>query len=279
MNTGIVWIMIIANIVVSYKGLTNQAFYDGYKFEVDRVLLNKDYKRLVTSGFLHISWTQLVFSMLSLCFFSGAVAASLGAVKFLVIYFASLLGGNLFCLFVHRNHGEYTSVGASGAVCGVIFASIALFPGMGITLFPLPISVPNWIFGIFFVAYAIYGIKSGKDNVGHEAHLGGALVGMIAAILLVPSSLLENYPAILLITVPTAGFIYLIITRPHILLVDNFFYKTHQNHYSIDHIYNEKRTARQHEIDRILEKISRKGMNSLSQKEKDQLKDYAESMR
>src|ERR1700704_4875072 len=121
-DTGIIGlVLIIANIGFSYMGFTNQTFFDGYKFEVDRILINKDYKRLITSGFLHVGWTHLVFNMFSLYAFSGIIAGYLGGVQFLVIYFASLLGGNLLSLLVHKNHGDYSAVGASGAVCGIIF--------------------------------------------------------------------------------------------------------------------------------------------------------------
>ena len=228
-------ILIIANIAFSYKGFTDETFFDGNKFEVDRILINKEYKRLVTSGFLHVTWTHLIFNMLSLYAFSGLIESILGGLNFLIIYFLSLVGGDLLSLFVHRNHGDYNSVGASGAVCGIIFASIALFPGMDIGFFWLPLSIPSWLYGILYVLYSIYGIKSKKDNIGHEAHLGGALIGMTAALLIEPSAFLENYLTILIIVVPTIAFIYLIITRPHILLIDNFYFKTHKSYYSVDH--------------------------------------------
>jgi len=133
-------ILIVINGIVSYKGFTNPLFFDGYKFEVDRVLINKDYLRLLTSGFLHVNWGHLVFNMLSLYFFSGPIENNFSSFQLLLIYFTSLIGGNLLTLFVHRNHGEYSSVGASGAVCGIIFASIALFPGFGIGFFAMVIS-------------------------------------------------------------------------------------------------------------------------------------------
>lgn len=275
----LVLILIIANIAISYKGFTNQAFFDGYKFEVDSVLVKKDYKRLITSGFLHVGWTHLIFNMLSLYLFSGHIESYLGWVNFLIIYFASLVGGDLLSLYVHRNHGDYHAVGASGAVCGIIFASIALFPGMGIGFFGLPFSIPAWLYGVLYIAFSMYGIRSNKDNIGHDAHLGGALIGMVVALLMQPSAIAANYLTILLIAIPTLIFIYLIITRPQILLVDNFYFKTHKNHYSIDHRYNETRKNQQQEIDAILDKISRKGMGSLSKNEKEKLEEYSKKVR
>ncbi|HUP13828.1 MAG TPA: DUF6576 domain-containing protein, partial [Niastella sp.] len=101
------------------------------------------------------------------------------------------------------------------------------------------------------------------------------MVGMLLAIALHPVALMENYITILIIAIPTLTFIYLIITRPHILMIDNLFFKTHTNHYSVDHKYNESKYSQQQEIDRILDKISKRGINSLNQKEKQMLKDYS----
>ncbi|HMG66956.1 MAG TPA: rhomboid family intramembrane serine protease [Chitinophagaceae bacterium] len=279
-NSGIIGIiLIIANIAFSYKGLTNASFFEAYKFEVDRILVNKDYKRFITSGFLHVSWIHLIFNMLSLYAFSGVIEGYLGEIKFLVIYFASLLGGGLLSLIVHRNHPDYSAVGASGAICGIMFASVALFPGMNIGFFGLPVSIPAWLFSILFIAFSIYGIKSGKDNIGHEAHLGGALVGMVVALLMQPSAFRENYLTILIIAVPTIVFIYLIVTAPYLLFIDNFYFKKHQHYYSVDHKYNEEKNNAKKEIDKILDKISRSGIESLSSKEKAKLKEYSQKIR
>ena len=279
-QTGIIGLLlIIANVGISYKGFTNELFFDGYKFEVDKILINKDYKRLITSGFLHVSWSHLIFNMISLFAFSGLIEGSLGSVKFLLIYFISLIGGDLLSLFVHRNHGDYSSVGASGAICGVIFASIALFPGFGIGFFGLPFSIPSWVYGILYVLYSIYGIKSKKDNIGHEAHLGGALIGMIVGLLMEPSAIIENYLTILIIVIPSIAFIYLIITRPRILLVDNFFFNANKDYYSVDHKYNEEKANQQKELDKILDKINKKGLASLSKKEKEKLRVYSKNVR
>lgn len=279
-DTGIVGLsLIIANVAISYKGFKNQLFFESYLFRVDRILLNKDYKRFITSGFLHVGWTHLIFNMISLFAFSGLIEIYLGGVKFLIIYFVSLVGGNLFSLLVHRNHGDYISVGASGAICGVIFASIALFPGMGIGFFGLPFSIPGWLYGILFVLYTIYGIKSKKENIGHEAHLGGALVGMLVALCMEPFAFVENYLTILTIALPTIIFIYIIITRPQVLLIDNLYFRDHSDFYSIDHKYNADRNKKQKEVDRILDKINQKGIGSLSKKEREKLNEYSRSSR
>ena len=279
-NTGIVGlILILINFGFSYKGFTNQLFFDGYKFEVDRILINKDYTRVVSSGFLHVGWVHLIFNMLSLYAFSGLLESNLGAIHFLIIYFASLVGGNLFSLFTHRNHGDYSAVGASGAVCGIIFASIALFPGMGIGIFGLPFYIPSWVYGILFVLYSIYGIKSKRDNIGHEAHLGGALIGMAVALIIEPSAFIDNYFTIIIITVPTIAFMYFIVNKPHILLVDNFYHKSHKKYYSIDQKYNEEKKIEQEKIDTILDKINKKGIDSLSKIEKEKLKNYSQKIR
>ena len=262
-------ILILVTAFVSYRGFKDHSFFGKYEFGVDKVRLYKDYKRLVTSGFLHVNWMHLIFNMLGVYFFAGSLIAMLGPLPFLLIYFASLVGGNLLSLIVYKNQGDYTSVGASGAVNGAIFATIALNPGINIMF------LPGWLFGILYIAITIYGVRSKRDNIGHEAHLGGAIIGMLVAIALQPSALVENYITILIIAVPTLVFIYLIITRPHILLIDNLFFKTHKDYYSVDHKYNEKKSTQQQEIDKILDKINKRGINSLSQKEKQMLKEFS----
>lgn len=269
-------LLIVANVLFSYYGFKDPRFFDRYKFEVDSILVGRDYRRLISSGFLHVGWMHLIFNMISLYAFSDAVTYELGALQFMVVYFAGLIGGDLFALFVHRQHGDYSAVGASGAVSGIIFASIALFPDIEVGLILLPLYVPGWLFGVLYVGVSIYGIKSRRDNIGHEAHLGGALVGMLAALLFYPDAWADNYLTILVITVPTVVFIYLVITRPHILLVENRYFRAHRhNHYDLDHAYNARKARRQKELDRLLDKISRKGMASLTAEEKRKLDEYS----
>lgn len=273
---GISIFLILFTGVFSYRGFIDHRFFDKYEFNVKGILARREYIRLVSSGFLHLGWTHLLLNMLSLVFFSGP-AESLGVLPFLAIYFGSMLGGNLLALFIHRHHPSYTAVGASGAVSGVIFAAVAVWPGMDIQFFLIPLPIPAWLYGLAYVLLSIYGIRSKSDNIGHEAHLGGAILGMLIALAIVPSALSENLPTILLIGLPALLFIFIIVFRPHLLLIDNFFYKKQQrDFYSIDHKYNAEKRNLQHEIDRILDKINQKGIQSLSDKERAILKRYSE---
>lgn len=272
----IVVIMIIAaNLVISYKGFREVSFLDKYKFEVDAVMIHKEYIRLISSRFLHTNWMHLLFNMFTFYSFSASLSSAMGIGPFLLIYFGSLVGGNLLALFIHREHGDYTAVGSSGAVCGVIFASIAMFPGIEVGLFFLPVSFPSWVFGMIFMAISVYGILSKRDHIGHEAHLGGTLSGMVIALVFHPQMLLMNYIPILVILLPTLIFILIIIYKPHFLITGSVSQSPPNNYYDIDHLYNEKRANRQKEIDLILEKISRKGMGSLSKLEKEKLDEYS----
>src|SRR6185369_12962385 len=115
--SGIITLLIILNTVIfSYRGFKDESFFARYSFEIDRVLVNKEYIRLISSGLLHVSWMHLIFNMVALYFFSTNLESYLGPFRFLLIYIASLVGGNLFSLFIHRHHGDYSAVGASGAL-------------------------------------------------------------------------------------------------------------------------------------------------------------------
>ena len=135
------FILIIVTVLFSYAGFSNGSFFNRYEFEIEKNLIYREYRRLISSGFLHVGWTHLILNMLSLYAFYGSVESSLGSIFLLLVYFTSLVGGNLFALYIHRNHGNYSAVGASGAVSGIIFAAIALFPGIRIGFLGIPFSI------------------------------------------------------------------------------------------------------------------------------------------
>ena len=199
-NTALL-LIIIANVLVSIKGFSDAAFLDKFKFQVGKVLSGEKI-RILTSGFLHVDWAHLGFNMYALYLFGGIVAGILGATSFLIIYFLSLLAGSLYALKFHKNESYYSAVGASGAVSGIVYASILLYPDMSLYLFFIPIPIPGYIFGVGYLLYSIYGMKKQIGNVGHSAHLGGAIGGFAITLLLNPSLFSANTFMVVLLAVP-----------------------------------------------------------------------------
>jgi membrane associated rhomboid family serine protease len=261
--------LIGANVLFSYQGFKDFAFFERYKFAVDPILVEREHVRLLSSGFLHVGWVHLLFNVVTLHSFSLSLEMALGLLPFLVVYFSSLLGGNLLALYIHRHHGDYSAVGASGAVCGMIFADIALFPGSQIGLLFLPFYLPGWLFGAVFVLVTMFAIRAKRDNIGHEAHLGGALIGMMAAILFQPAALSDNLMAILLILALTLPFLYLVVTRPDFLIAPSTGpgRRSKLRYLTFEDRYRTAKKEEQAELDGLLGKIRKKGIDSLSEKE------------
>ncbi|MDP2541355.1 MULTISPECIES: rhomboid family intramembrane serine protease [Tenacibaculum] len=182
----IIIILIVANVLVSLKGFSDAAFFDRYKFQVQKIL-GGEKVRMLTSGFLHVDWLHLGFNMYALYLFGKVVDSSFGTLNFVLIYFVSLIAGSMYSLYQHKRVPYYSAVGASGAVSGVIFSSIMLYPGMELIMLPIPIPIPGYVFGVGYLLYSIYGMKNQVGNVGHSAHLGGAIGGYLITLLLRPS--------------------------------------------------------------------------------------------
>jgi len=211
----IVPIIIIAlTAITSIKGFSDMAFFDRYKFNVGAILGNsKQWDRIITSATLHGDYMHLIFNMLTLYFFSDIIIQVFGIWQYLAIYFAAIIGGGLLSLWVHRREYYYSAIGASGGVVGILFAAIAIDPTIGIYMFFIPIPIPGWIFGLAYLAYSIYGMQSQQGNIGHDAHLGGAAIGLIMAILFEPVLLEINTMYIIIMTVPLLILAYLVLKK------------------------------------------------------------------
>jgi membrane associated rhomboid family serine protease len=181
-----VLVLIIANVLFSMKGFKDASFFNKYKFQVSSILSGEKI-RVITAGFLHVDWMHLVLNMYALYLFGDIVAYIFGMPNFLIIYFGSLLAGGIYSLKYHKNEPYYSAVGASGAVSGIVYSSLLLYPAMELYLFFIPIPIPGYIFGIGYLIYSIYGMKKQLGNVGHSAHLGGAIGGFALTLLLNPT--------------------------------------------------------------------------------------------
>jgi membrane associated rhomboid family serine protease len=203
MNEPAAWcslLLIAATCVASYAGFRSREVEEKYIFRPENILAGREYYRLVTSAFLHSGWSHLLWNMVGLYVFGRMLEWSLGRVDLLVIYFGAVVGGSLLSLYVHRHH-EYQAYGASGGVCGIIFAYLLLFPGAGIRLY-LAVPIPGWLYAIGFMVGSFFAMKQAKDNIGHDAHLGGAIVGLLVAAALHPEAARDNWKIFLLVLVP-----------------------------------------------------------------------------
>ncbi|WGH75500.1 rhomboid family intramembrane serine protease [Tenacibaculum tangerinum] len=199
--------LIVANVFVSMKGFNDVAFFDRYKFQVQRILGGEKI-RMLTSGFLHVDWLHLGFNMYALYLFGKVVIVNFGTGPFLLIYFASLLAGSMYSLYQHKTEPYYSAVGASGAVSGVIFSSIMLYPQMELIMLPIPIPIPGYVFGIGYLLYSIYGMKNQTGNIGHSAHLGGAIGGYLITLILRPNIVANHTPMIAIMALIIAGLFF-----------------------------------------------------------------------
>lgn len=193
--------IIAANVLISYKGFNDYGFFERYKFNVGAVRRGEQF-RMFSSGFLHVDNSHLFMNMLTLYFFADAVIFSVGELNFVVIYIISLILGSLLALYFHQNEYQYSAVGASGAVTGILYAAILLDPTMSLYLFFIPIPIPAYVFGIGYLLYSIYGMKNRIGNIGHDAHFGGAVGGLIGTLILVPTLFKTDLLMIGLLTIP-----------------------------------------------------------------------------
>jgi membrane associated rhomboid family serine protease len=144
--------------------------------------------QLLTSGFLHADLGHLFMNMITLYYFGPAMESFLGGPRFLILYLGSMLAGSLLTLALRRNEPSYRAVGASGAISGVLFSFVLFRPLAPIYIFLIPIGIPAVLFAVGYVAISILGMRSRWGRIGHEAHLGGALGGLVLTQLLYPGA-------------------------------------------------------------------------------------------
>ena len=101
-------------------------------------------------------------------------------------------------------------MGASGAVSGIVYSAVLLYPDMKMLLIFFPIPLPGYIMASIYLIYTIYGMRKQGDNIGHTAHFGGALAGLIATIAFAPGVLISSKFTLLILasTLIIAAFIF-----------------------------------------------------------------------
>jgi len=194
----VTYILIFVTVVVSVIALGNEEMLMKLRFNAYDVKHSNQWYRFFTYGFVHGGYVHLFINMIVLYSFGEIVEAYFkvyfpgkASFYYLLLYTGGLLLSIVPAYGKHKNDVFYNAIGASGAVSAVIFSSIILFPTGKIFLFFLPIPIPAPIFGILYIAYEIYMGKRGKDNIGHDAHLWGAIFGLVFTIALKPDIAME----------------------------------------------------------------------------------------
>ncbi|HMQ07769.1 MAG TPA: rhomboid family intramembrane serine protease [Saprospiraceae bacterium] len=186
-------IIILVTLFTSYKCFQSQSLFNKLKNHPYSVVKNREYYRLITSGFVHGDWVHLIVNMFVLYEF-GKIVESIyielfgqltGIIFYLAMYFIVLILADIPSLRQHHNHPSFSSIGASGAVSGVLFTYILFYPWSWLGLF-FVIPIPAVVFGILYLVYSTWASKSKKDNIDHSAHFAGAIAGMLIIIILHP---------------------------------------------------------------------------------------------
>ena len=155
----------------------------------------KEYYRIVSHGFIHADGTHLFFNMFVLWEFGTTVEAEMGG-SFPVLYFGALLTATIPALTKHKDNANYRSLGASGAVSAVLMAFIVAHPTHTLLLFFI-IPMPAIFAGVLFFLYERHMQKNGGSGIAHDAHIYGALFGLLFSIVKDPCSIDRMFSAII----------------------------------------------------------------------------------
>ena len=201
--------IIIITAITTGIGFNDRNFFENFKFSVSGIKAG-EYHRLLTSAFLHADWSHFFVNMFTLYFFGDFVVHYFGNKYFLLIYFGGVYAGNMLSYFFHKNDLWYSAIGASAGVNAVVFSFVTLYPFELIYLFAF-IPAPAIVFALLYLWYTVKGTQDAYSRIGHEAHFGGAIVGIVVTILLDNEGAFSAHPVItsVLLGALAFGFYYM----------------------------------------------------------------------
>lgn len=156
-----------------------------------QVARGRQSETVFTSGFLHGDLGHLLFNMFTFFWFAFPLERMLGTVRFALLYAAGLALSSMCSVFKHRNNPGYATLGASGAISAVLFAYIVYQPTSTLIIFPIPIPIPAFLFAVGYVAYSYWAAQQQRGRINHDAHLCGAISGVLFVLLTDPGAFLR----------------------------------------------------------------------------------------
>jgi membrane associated rhomboid family serine protease len=191
MSQSITMIILVLTTIVSFLSFNNSRLMDALIFWPPAISMRRQYYRFLTCGFIHADIMHLAFNMITLYFFGRGLELfymgrlGLQHYYFTLLYLSAIVVANIPSYLKQHDNYNYRSLGASGGVCAVLFAFILIDPWETLQLFGL-VDVPAIAYAVLFLVYTIYMSRRGGDNVNHDAHLWGAIYGVVFTIIAHP---------------------------------------------------------------------------------------------
>jgi len=286
MHTPVTNAILIVTALATFFAFRRPDLQQRWIFDPQAILARKEYYRMLTSGFIHLNWWHFAMNAFSFYSFARIIEVLYGPGTLLLIYGASIIGGSVLSLFIHRHH-VYQALGASGGVCGLIFASIFLLPGTGVMMFPLPLSVPGYLYAPIFLVASYIAQRHQIGNIGHDAHLGGAIVGLLTAAALYPQLILaapRTFAAVLILSV----IVLVILIRDPLGVLGNPLDlwnlpagdppEPAAGERARRYRENARRNQKMAELDRLLDLVAQRGIERLSSSERRKLEELSKEL-
>lgn len=204
MDISVTLVIIAITVLVSFASFNNEELRNNLIFSPYQVVHQKEWWRTITHGFIHADYMHLFFNMYVLYNFGELVENTLvysyGEISGTIYYIGLYVGGLIFATIPsfkkHSDNPIYRSLGASGAVSTVLFAFIIYYPLEKLILMFIPIGIPAFIFGILYLAFETYSNKKGRANIAHDAHIAGAIFGLVYVIAIDYNNLINFFTQI-----------------------------------------------------------------------------------